>query len=82
MRKYVGELLITIGILLILLSTVLAIGDYSGELETAKNLLGKKVSVESDTLTIVNYSMWHDDYTLSNGLTVAEDYVMKYIVEE
>lgn len=82
MGKYIGELLITIGILLLLLNAVLTIGDYSGELETAKNLIGEKVRVESDTLTIVNYSMWHDDYTLSNGLTVAEDYVMKYIVEE
>lgn len=82
MGKYVGGLLITIGVLLLLLGTLLSIGDYSGELETAKNLIGEKVSVESDTLTIVNYSMWHDDYTLSNGLTVAEDYVMKYIVEE
>lgn len=82
MGKYIGELLITIGILLLLLSAVLSMGDYSGQLETAKSLLGEKVIVESDTLTIVNYSMWHDDYTLSNGLTVAEDYVMKYIVEE
>ena len=82
MGKYIGELLITIGILLLLLSAVLTIGDYSGELETAKNLLGEKVRVESDTLTIVNYSIMYDDYTLSNGLTVAEDYVMKYIVEE
>lgn len=82
MGKYVGELLINIGVLLLLLSAVLSIGDYSGELETAKNLIGEKVRVESDTLTIVNYSMWHDEYTLSNGLTVAEDYVMKYMVEE
>ena len=82
MGKYIGGLLITIGILLLMLSAVLTMGDYSGQLETAKNLLGEKVIVESDTLTIVNYSMWHDDYTLSNGLTVAEDYVMQNIVEE
>ena len=82
MAEFICKVWVTIAILLLSLGALLSIGDYSGNLETAKNLLGEKVRVESDTLTIVNYSMWHDDYTLSNGLTVAEDYVMKYIVEE
>ena len=82
MAEFICKVWVTIAILLLSLGALLSIGDYSGNLETAKNLLGEKVIVESDTLTIVNYSIMYDDYTLSNGLTVAEDYVMKYIVEE
>lgn len=82
MAEFICKVWVTIAILLLSLGVLLSIGDYSGNLETAKNLLGEKVRVESDTLTIVNYSIMYDDYTLSNGLTVAEDYVVKYIVEE
>ncbi len=39
--------------------------------ETYDNMVGKKVLIDKDSLTVVDYSIIHETYTLSNGKTVS-----------
>lgn len=42
------------------------------DLETKhhKEMIGKKVVLEKDTLTIIDFSKWNETYTLSNGVKI------------
>lgn len=52
--------------------------DMSKEHEaTYDNMVGKKVLIEKDSLTIVDYSILHETYTLSNGKTVSIKLIKK-----
>lgn len=37
--------------------------------------INKKVIINKDTLTVVNYSMWNESYNLSNGSVVDKTFV-------
>jgi hypothetical protein len=37
--------------------------------------INKKVIIDKDTLTVVNYSIWNSTYNLSNGATVDKEFV-------
>ena len=40
--------------------------------------LGKKIILEKDTLSIVDYSMFNNNYTLSNGKTISSHIVENF----
>lgn len=44
---------------------------------TYDNMVGKKVLIDKDSLTIVDYSILHETYTLSNGKTVSIKLIKK-----
>lgn len=45
--------------------------------ETYDNMVGKKVLIDKDSLTVVDYSIIHETYTLSNGKTVSIKLIKK-----
>lgn len=50
------------------------------ELNRKKALLGHKIVIDGDTLTIVDYSTWNDNFSLSNGTKADGDYVLKIVL--
>lgn len=44
-----------------------------------EDCLGEKHVLDGDTLTIVNYSIWHKTLTLSNGVGVRENLIFNDI---
>ncbi len=55
-----------ISIMAVLLTGVIA-GKLEREKEKARNLLGKDVILNKDTLTIIDYNLVLNTYTLSNN---------------
>lgn len=51
--------------------------EYSKAENSIKKEVGKKVILEKDTLTIIDYSILNDTYTLSNGVKVSFELVEK-----
>ncbi len=47
------------------------------EKSNLENNIGKKVIIDNDTLTIVNYSLIKGEYTLSNGTKIDKSYHKK-----
>lgn len=46
-----------------------------------KAMVGKRVVVETDTLTILDYTFLGNTFLLSNGMRVGGDYVDKNVVK-
>lgn len=40
-----------------------------------KSHVGDTVIIQKDTLIIVNYSIWSEDYTLNNGVKIDKEYI-------
>ncbi|MFA5586720.1 MAG: hypothetical protein WDA02_09385 [Saccharofermentanales bacterium] len=55
-----------------------AISEYSKQ---QKELIGKKVVIEKDTLIIVDYDMLKSSYILNSGLTIDQDYTLKILIK-
>lgn len=45
--------------------------------ETYENMVGKKILLDKDSITIIDYSILHETYTLSNGKTVSVKLIKK-----
>lgn len=43
--------------------------------EEMKEHLGDQVVIDSDTTTIVDYSIWGGEYTLSDGTTISKEFL-------
>jgi|GEM_PF-5234471 len=70
---FIGIVLLTI---LMLVTLYVAFSVYfAGELtdytEDIEKNIGKHVIFNSDTVQIIDYSLWTNTYTLSNGQTIA-----------
>lgn len=44
-----------------------------------KSVIGKSVILNKDTLVVTDYSLLKSEYTLSNGVTVAENFKFTFI---
>lgn len=44
-------------------------------------MMGKRILVGKDTLTIVNYAVFQPEYTLSNGLVVVSSFVDSNLIK-
>jgi len=71
-------------VFMILLALLIAIyngsldkfGDnLKDEIDTMKSHVGDEIVLIGDTLIVTNYSAWDNEYTLSNGTTVARNLV-------
>ncbi len=63
---------LTVSLLIILVKS--QVKDYE---ETYTNMVGKKILFEKDSVTIIDYSMIHETYTLSNGKTISIKLIKK-----
>lgn len=52
------------------------------EQDKYKVQVGKKIVVGKDTLQILDYSTWQENFTLSNGTTVSYDFVQKQLLNQ
>jgi len=77
------SLVILISVIIVLFRTcdggLTAISEYSKQ---QKELIGKKVIIEKDTLIIVDYDMLKSSYILNSGLTIDQDYTIKILIED
>ena len=81
----VGTKIVLTVLAFILVSVSLsALIDYSIDEENSKFKvnIGKNVFMGADTLTVVNYSIIFEEYTLSDGSTVSYDYVCSSLICE
>lgn len=76
------KMLITgfIGIVLIAALMVWLISKFASSIENEsqqyKNKIGNKIILEKDTLTIIDYSLFNQTFTLSNGKTVNKSFIL------
>ena len=42
---------------------------------TMKSNVGKEVIIKNDTFVVINYSVWNNEYTLSNGAKVDASFI-------
>lgn len=63
---------LTVSLLIILVKS--QVKDYE---ETYTNMVGKKILFEKDSVTIIDYSMIHETYTLSNSKTISIKLIKK-----
>jgi hypothetical protein len=63
----------------------IAVVFVRGEIDKAHNIttsyVGKKAVIESDTLTIIDYSSFHKTYKLSNGIDYEMEFVKSKIIK-
>lgn len=79
-RIYVA---ITLTCIVLLIYTANKFANYTAavietESKRYSKHLGTTIITESDTLMIVNYSIWRENFTLSNGKTIQSDLIMKH----
>lgn len=55
--------------------------DITGMEDNMKELVGEKVLIENDTLTIIDYSLIKSNYTLNNENVISKEYAKKNIVK-
>lgn len=55
---------------------------YEKEKTEMKQCIGKKILLDKDTLTIINYRVLDAEFTLSNGAIISKDFAMKKIVND
>ena len=70
-------------IILTVLASVLFIlfgNKIDEQVAATKSFLGKKVVIEKDTLTVINYSTFMRTYKLSNGVDYDMDFVKAKVV--
>jgi hypothetical protein len=75
----------------IIISLVFAVGMWfligklfdEGEKQTqvTKSFIGKKVVIEKDTMTVIDYSTFSKTYKLSNGIDYDMDFVKSKIIK-
>ena len=51
--------------------------DINSERRKYESHMGQRVVVGLDTATVVNYSLFMKTFTLSNGMTVDESFILK-----
>lgn len=51
------------------------IGEYQRQTDIMKSYVGEKIVIDKDTLTITDYSVFKDTYTLSNGVSINKEMV-------
>lgn len=60
--------------LVLIMIIYLNLNIIKGKQDKMKERMGQKIILENDTLTIINYSLFEGDFTLSNGVKI--DYNM------
>jgi hypothetical protein len=68
--------LIVLSLLLVLSISTLDKG-IKRDKATYSECLGTEVVIGGDTLTVVDYSIWLQTFTLSNGTKVSEEFIVK-----
>lgn len=55
------------------------IGEYQRQADVMKSDIGKRIVIDKDTLTITDYSVFKESYTLSNGTSINKEMVKIWI---
>lgn len=76
MIKSILATILTILSIFILFKECKSISDDGKRL---KEVVGKEIILNKDTLVITDYSLIKSEYTLSNGVTVAENFKFKFV---
>lgn len=67
--------LISIGLSLLIIGSIISVISLKREINKEKTKIevniGKRVVIEKDTLLIVDYSIYNDTYTLSDGKIIS-----------
>lgn len=72
------KLLVTIVLFAFVYFMLFSLNNTMQEMDDEyKSNIGKEIILEKDTLTIVDYSLWDETYTLSNGVKVSTDFIKK-----
>lgn len=72
------KLLVTIVLFAFVYFMLFSLNNTMQEMDDEyKSNIGKEIILEKDTLTIVDYSLWDETYTLSNGVKVNTDFIKK-----
>lgn len=81
MKSFLGLIGGALVVCLLYLLIVRQIGNsLKAEENKYKIQVGKKVIIGKDTLQILDYSIWQENFTLSNGSTVSYDFVEKQLL--
>jgi len=81
MKEFAGFLAFIIIVVLFTISLRRCTSIITEADEQYKEYVGEKIVLENDTLTIIDYSIWRENVTLSNGTTVNIDFAKKNLVE-
>jgi uncharacterized membrane protein len=76
--KFVATALIIIVLAAIVVNRLFSEGKAMDN--QVKSFVGKKVVIEKDTMTVINYSILKSTYTLSNGVEYDMDFVKSKII--
>lgn len=72
----VGVILLTGAASLLFFMVLSTAGEAVIESENEmKSKVGTKVLYESDSVTIIDYTLWNETYRLSNGIEVSKEFV-------
>ncbi len=79
---------IYIVMILILVLVIWAVGNLINSVQVSHHIesevslnVGKNIVIDGDTLKVVDYSMWHSTYKLSNGSNVSWKLVYMKLLE-
>lgn len=81
MKSFAGFLVFIIIVVLFIISARRCTGIIIEADEEYKEYVGERIVLENDTLTIINYSIWRENVTLSNGTIVNIDFAKKNLIE-
>lgn len=56
---------------------VTSLSDLELKEQELKKHVGEEVIIQGDTLVITSYSLWNNEYTLSNGTVISTDFIKK-----
>lgn len=79
-KSFIFVAIIAIVMIVSLISLNSGIDDIQKTRDHVKSLVGSRILFEKDTVTIVDYSMFDSNYTLSNGKKASFDFVNKCTV--
>ena len=76
---YWGELLC--GLLAVALMGLVIMGliSLTADEHEKEKLIGSKIIINNDTLIITDYNSWKENYNLSNGSVIDEDYAKEQL---
>jgi len=79
MKKLIIFLVSVIAFLVVMAYYInLTVSDMKKDHEdTYENMVGKKILLDKDSVTIIDYSILHETYTLSNGKTISIKLIKK-----
>ena len=75
-------------LLMLVVTAVIAVGiafvstDISDEIDDRKEILGSRIEFENDTVMVVNYSVFEEKYTLSNGIQLDRTIINSFKIVE